>query len=174
MRLRAPMRAFLPMLLATGIAAAAPWHGEAPAAFPPKPMPPIAIAWVVAAPPVLGVPVEIRFNVTAAFALDDVTVRIATSPGLVLNTGPDLRAARVSERESLEFVVSVTPVETEVLDVHVDVTGLAAGHPQGRHLSIPLRLGPRERRQVELKPDPATGGQVHSLPAAPRPSGRLR
>lgn len=176
---------FVPALVAacsTTMVVAAPAHGPggpprsipSTAAVAPKPAPPISIAYTIGQAPVLGVPVEIRISVAAANPLDDVSVRIGTSEGLVLDTAPGLRAARVSAGEPLEFGVSVTPVEAAVVHVLIDVAGTAGGRPQGRHLSIPLRLGPRKATPAALKPDPATGGRVHAVPARPRPGGRLR
>lgn len=176
---------FVPLLVAVcsttiAVAAPAPSGAQSPRSIPlatgfgPKPAPPIDIAYTIGQAPVLGVPVEIRMSVTAANPLDDVSVRIDTSEGLVLDTAPSLRATRLSSDEPLEFVVSVTPVEAAVVHVLVDVAGTAAGRPQGRHLSIPLRLGPRKAAPAELKPDPSTGGQVHAVPAQPRPGARLR
>lgn len=160
--------------LPAGAAQAAQRAGDVMSAVTPKPASPIAIDYVAGPTPALGMPVEIRVTVTAAMPLDDVDVRIGTSSGLVLNTAPGVRAARVSTSEPLEVVVNVTPIEIDVLELRIDVSGVAAGRPQGRHLSIPLRLGPRRTSAATLKPDPATGGQVRALPAQPRPSGRLR
>jgi hypothetical protein len=162
----------LALLLATPLAVAAP--PDALHESGGKPTGPIAIEYEIAPTPALGRTLEVSVTVTSAVALDDVRVSFTAEESLAFNTALTvLRVAHVAGGAAYTAKLSVTPLVLDVLELVVTVEGESgAGHEVGTAL-IPIRLATQKSRSpVTLKVDPAGGGLVHSLPAAPGPGRR--
>jgi len=141
-----------------------------------KPTGPIAIRYELAAPPALGRPVEVTITVESDWPLRNVAVSLVPSEGLALDASQAAaRIARIEPGEPYRTTVAVTPLALDILYLTVTVEADVNGTRQGRTLMVPLRLAEaKSRAAATIKADLAGGNVVHSLPATPRPSERLR
>ena len=173
---RTGSRCWLALTLA-GVASAAvsapPGAVRAPGG---KPAAPIAIRHALAAEPALGRPLQVSIEIEPGVALEDVVVSLSGGDGLfVSSSDATARIARIELGEIYRAAVSVTPLVLDVLYLTVVVDGNAGGVRQARTAMVAVRLAAEKSRSpATLKADPAGGGLVHSLPAGPSPSGRLR
>ena len=162
----------LASLLAAALASAAPV--AAVRDFVGKPTGPIAIRFEITPTPALGRTLEVSITVTSGVALDDVTVSFGADESLAFNTPTTvLRVAHLADGATYTATLSVTPLVIDVLDLAVTVEGeSSSGHEVGTAL-LPIRLAAQKARNpATLRPDPASGGLVHSLPAVPGPGRR--
>jgi len=122
------------------VGAAPPVTERAPvvgAAYPVKPTGPIAVDYRVAAPPAVGVPVEIAVTARVEAKASSLSIEAnASTPRAVLVTPPKLVAAADGV---YSWTITVVPLAAEAGYLSVIVAGDLDGVAQARSVTVSLR-----------------------------------
>ncbi len=131
-----------------------------------KPVAPIAIDYELLNTLRVGQATDIRITVTPQSTLANVVVEFNVTSGLLLGSpASPYRAAVIASDEPLTVIVTVTPMQRDVVYLNVLVEGDINGSRQARGLMIPLRLSAEKTPTPMLLEFEASGQLIHSLPA---------
>jgi len=134
------------------VGAAPPPQERAPSlnsAYPVKPTGPIAVEYRLAAPPAVGVPLQIAVTARVQAAASSLAIEAnASAPRAVLVTAPRLDAAGDGV---YSWTITVVPLAAEAGYLSVIVAGEVDGVTQARSVTVPLRSSP------SAGPTPAAG-----------------
>ena len=139
---------------------------SAPRDFIGKPTAPIAVEHTFAAPPSVAQPVVVTISVTPGVDLTGAVLSLAAEEPLVLIepvAGIDVAVGDVGAGETAEVTVTVLPLTDATHYLGVTVTGVIAGMPQARSVSVPIRLAGGAK---EAAGQDAAGQSVASAPDA--------
>ena len=121
------------------VGAAPPAEQRAPmnAEYPVKPTGPIAVEYRLAAPPAVGVPLEIAVTARVQAAASSLAIEAnASAPRAVLVTAPQLDAAGDGV---YSWTITVVPLAAEAGYLSVIVAGDVDGMAQARSVTVSLR-----------------------------------